>query len=42
MEFSMARILEWIAMPSSRGSFRPRDKICIFYVSYVGRQVLYH
>ena len=20
-----ARILEWVAMPSSRGSFRPRD-----------------
>ena len=24
-----ARILEWIAMPSSRGSSRPRDQTCI-------------
>ena len=25
-----ARILEWVAMPSSRGSFRPRDETCVF------------
>ena len=31
-----ARILEWVAMPSSRGSSSPRDGTCI------GRQVLYH
>ena len=24
-----ARILEWVAMPSSRGSSRPRDRTCI-------------
>ena len=36
-----ARILEWIAMPSSRGSSRPRDQTCISYVSCIGRQVLY-
>ena len=24
-----ARILEWVAMPSSRGSFQPRDPTCI-------------
>ena len=34
-----ARILEWVAMPSSRGSSRPRDWTCI---SYIGRWILYH
>ena len=37
-----ARILEWVAMPSSRGSFRPRDWTHISYVSCIGRWVLYH
>ena len=37
-----ARILEWVAMPSSRGSSPPRDETCISYVSCIGRQVLYH
>ena len=31
-----ARILEWVAMPSSRGSSRPRDQTCISYVSCIG------
>ena len=31
-----ARLLEWVAMPSSRVSSRPRDGTCI------GRWVLYH
>ena len=35
------RILEWVAMPSSRGSSQPRDQTCISYVSCIGRQVLY-
>ena len=26
-----ARILKWVAMPSSRGSSQPRDQTCIFY-----------
>ena len=30
-----ARILEWVAMPSSRGSSRPRDQTCISYVSCI-------
>ena len=34
-----ARILEWVAMPFSRGSSQPRDQIS---VSCIGRQVLYH
>ena len=37
-----ARILEWVAMPSSRGSFLPGDRTCVSYVSCIGRQVLYH
>ena len=32
-----ARILECVAMPSSRGSSRPRDRTCVSYVSYVGK-----
>ena len=37
-----ARILEWVAMPSSRGSSRPRDQIHVSCVSCNGRWVLYH
>ena len=27
-----ARILEWVTMPSSRGSFQPRDQTGISYI----------
>ena len=37
-----ARILELVAMPSSMGSFEPRDGISISYFSFIGRWVLYH
>ena len=37
-----ARILEWVAISSSRGSSRPRDQTLISHVYCVGRQVLYH
>ena len=37
-----ARILEWVAIPSSRGSSWPRDQTHISYISCIGRQVLYH
>ena len=37
-----ARILEWVAMPSSRGSSRPRDWNWVSYISCIGRQILYH
>ena len=37
-----ARILEWVAMPSSKGSSHPRDQTPVSYVSCIGRQVLYH
>ena len=39
---SQARTLEWIAMPSSRGSSRPRDQTRVSCVSCIGRQILYH
>ena len=35
---SQARILEWVAISSSRGSSWPRDQT---YVSCIGRQILY-
>ena len=37
-----ARILGWVAMPSSGGCSQPRDQTCVSYVSYSGKQVLYH
>ena len=37
-----ARILEWVAILSSRVSSGLRDQTRISYVSYIGRQVLYH
>ena len=36
------RILAWFAMPSSRRSSRPRDGTPVFYVSCIGRWILYH
>ena len=38
MGFIQARILEWVAMLSSRGSSQPRDRTCIAYASCTGRQ----
>ena len=37
-----ATILQWVAMPSSRGSPWPRDGICHSYISCIGRYILYH
>ena len=39
---SQERILEWVAMPFSRGSSQPKDQTHISYVSCTGRRVLYH
>ena len=36
-----ARILEWVAVPSSRGSSWPRDPT-VSYISCIGKQVLSH
>ena len=33
MGILQARIFKWVAMPSSKGSFQPRDQIHISYVS---------
>ena len=35
-----ARILKWVAMPSSRGSSQPRDQTCASY-RQTGREILY-
>ena len=37
-----AKILEWVAISSSRGSSSLRDRTCIFCVSCTGRWILYH
>ena len=36
-----ARILEWVAMPSSMGSSQPRDWTHVSYVCCIGGQILY-
>ena len=41
-EILQARILEWVAMPSSRGSSPPKEGTSVSYVSCIGRRVLYH
>ena len=35
-------LMDWSLVPSSRGSFPPRDWTCIFYVTCIGRWVFYH
>ena len=37
-----AGILEWVAVPSSRGSSRPRDQTRVSHISYISSRVLYH
>ena len=37
-----ARILEWVAIPSSKGSSLPGDQTHISYISCIGSRVLYH
>ena len=37
-----ARMLEWVAMASSRGSSRPWDQTHVSYISCIGRWVLDH
>ena len=38
----LVRILDWVAMHSSRGFSWSRDRICVSKVSYIGRQNLDH
>ena len=35
-----ARVLEWVAIFSSKGSSWPRDQICISFISWTGKQIL--
>ena len=37
-----SRILESVAVPSSRRFSQSRDRTCISYISNIGRQILYH
>ena len=37
-----ARILEWVAISSSRRFSQPRDQTLISSGSFIGRQILYH
>ena len=37
-----ARILEWVAISSPRGSCPPRDQTQVSYVSCIGRRIHYH
>ena len=37
-----ARILEWVAISSSRGSSQPRDQTRVSSISRIVRQILYH
>ena len=39
---SQARILEWVAISSSRGSSQSSDGIRISWVSCIGKRILYH
>ena len=36
------RVLDWVAILSTRGSARPRDQTGVSCVSCIGRQSLYH
>ena len=36
-----ARILEWLAIPSSRGSSQPRDRTHVSSVSCIGRWIFF-
>ena len=38
---SQARVLEWVAISSSKGSSELRNRTCVSYVSCIGRRVLY-
>ena len=42
MEFFQARILEWIAISSSKAIFLPQGWNPVSPVSYILRQILYH
>ena len=41
-EIFQARILEWVAKPSSRGSSKPWDQTPVSCVSCIGRKIIYY
>ena len=42
-EIFQTRVLEWVAISYSKGSSWPRDQICIFWISCIGRWIFcYH
>ena len=41
-EILQARILEWVAISSSRGAFWLRDQVHVSCISCIGRWILYH
>ena len=41
-ENPQARILEWVSVPSSRGSSQPGDWTQVSYIPCIDRRVLYH
>ena len=40
-EILQARLLEWVAMPSSKEASQPRDQTHVFYSSCIGWWILY-
>ena len=41
-EILQARVLEWVAIPSFRGSSQPRDRTCVSRVSCTAGEFFYH
>ena len=41
MGIHQARILEWVAISSTRGSSQPKDQTQVSCVSCIGRRILY-
>ena len=37
-----ATILEWVAISYFRGSSSPKERTCISYVFFIGRQILHY
>ena len=37
-----ARMLEWVVISCSGGCSQHRNQTCVFWVSCIGRQILYH
>ena len=40
--FNQARIVDWVAISSSRESSQLQDQTCVSYISCIGWKILYH